>query len=133
MFTVGLRCLSLLWMSQIQASGHEEIVAGVKGKGLSDSPIHLSHVAFAFFLSLPRPPPELPVLPAASGDSIVQFRALFPAIWQVRHTGSGFFILCLSYRGKGYYIHSCNCLRGSRKEGRASFTCLHSAGQRRWL
>lgn len=57
---------------------------GVKGTGLSDSAIHLSYVAFSSLLSPPWPPLVLPVLPAASRDSVVQCRALFPAIGQAR-------------------------------------------------
>lgn len=38
---------------------------GVKGKELSDSPLQLSQVAFVSLLSLPRPSPELPVIPSA--------------------------------------------------------------------
>lgn len=38
---------------------------GVKGKGLSDSSIHLSDMAFASLLSPSQPPPKLPVPPAA--------------------------------------------------------------------
>lgn len=90
-------------------------MVGVKGKGLSDTPIHLSHLAFGSLLSLPKLALELPVLPAASGDSAVQFRALVPAICQARHAGSGIFVLCLSCRGKGYYIHSCNCLKARER------------------
>lgn len=75
-------------------------MVGVEGKGLSDSPIHLSHVAFFFPVVPTQPPQELLGLPAASGDSEVQRRALFPAIRQARHAGSGIFSLCLSCSGK---------------------------------
>lgn len=73
-FTIGLSCLSLLWAkpAQLQASGFRETATGVKGKGLSDSSILLSHVAFAALSSPPWPAPGLPVLPAASGDAAVQ-------------------------------------------------------------